>query len=227
MRTSMNSQNPRLRRPVAIAAAALASTLVLASCSEAEDAADDASSAASSAVSSATESDSGNDSDKDSEDKSDDPIVVEDAYIGAKGTDSQATAVYMTLANKSDEDIIIDEVEGSLDADYELHEVVDGVMREKDGGFTIPAGQSVTLEPGGDHIMIMDYSKEIAAGDTVTLTLEDSKGGKHELKDVPVRVQQSRHEHYADDDATDGDTADGDHDGHEDGHGDHEEHKGH
>lgn len=203
MRNSVTTRNALVRRPVAIAAATLASALVLVSCSgtdKDEESADNTHSAASAESSVVSEEQSG------------DAIVVEDAYIGAKGNDSEMTAAYMKLSNTSDEDITIDEVDGSLDADYELHEVVDGVMREKADGFTIPAGGSITLEPGHDHLMIMDYPKELVAGDTVTLILEDTKDRKHELKNIPVRVQQSTHEHYADNDAAD-DSGDDRHEG--------------
>lgn len=44
-------------------------------------------------------------------------------------------------------------------------------MREKPGGLQIPAGGSVTLKPGGDHLMVMGLTKPVTAGDTVTVTL--------------------------------------------------------
>ena len=62
----------------------------------------------------------------------------------------------------------------------ELHEVVmkDGemVMQPKEGGIPIPAGGSATLEPGGDHIMLMDVTEPIEPGDVVELDLELSDG---------------------------------------------------
>jgi len=38
-------------------------------------------------------------------------------------------------------------------------------------GLDVPAGQTVELKPGSYHIMLMDLSAQIKAGDTVPLTL--------------------------------------------------------
>ena len=67
------------------------------------------------------------------------------------------------------------------------------------------------LQPGHEHIMIMDNHDEIAAGDDVTLTLKDEQGKTYELKDVPVRVQQSTHEHYSDGATGDSGKGEGEH----------------
>lgn len=125
-------------------------------------------------------------------------LTFEEAYVGAKGTDKDMTAVFGTLINTTDKEIHIVSASGSLDAKYELHEVVDGVMQENPDGLSIPAGGELELKPGGDHIMIMDYSEEIAAGDDITVALKAEDGTEYELKDIPARVQQSSHEHYGD-----------------------------
>ncbi|TYR14901.1 copper chaperone PCu(A)C [Corynebacterium urealyticum] len=139
-------------------------------------------------------------------------LTFEEAYVGAKGTDKDMTAVFGKLVNNTDKEIHIVSASGSLDAKYELHEVVDGVMQENPDGLRISAGGELELKPGGDHIMIMGYSEEIAAGDDITVTLKAEDGTEYELKNIPARVQQSSHEHYGD--------AHGDHAGME-GHGDH------
>lgn len=45
----------------------------------------------------------------------------------------------------------------------------------------IPAGESVTLEPGGFHIMLMDLKGQIEAGDTIPVTLTFEKAGTVEV----------------------------------------------
>lgn len=136
-------------------------------------------------------------------------LTFTDSYVGAKTADTGMTAVFGVLTNTTDKDIHLTEVTGDLAGEYQYHEVVDGVMRETADGITVPAGDSVTLEPGGHHIMIMDSSEEIAAGDELNLTLTDDRGTTYELNGIPVRVQQSSHEDYG----TDGD-ADMDHSDH-------------
>lgn len=128
-------------------------------------------------------------------------LTFTDSYVGAKTADTAMTAVFGVLTNTTDKDIHLTEVTGDLAGEYQYHEVVDGVMRETADGITVPAGDSFTLEPGGHHIMIMDSSEEIAAGDELNLTLTDDRGTTYELDGIPVRVQQSSHEDYG----TDGD----------------------
>jgi periplasmic copper chaperone A len=41
---------------------------------------------------------------------------------------------------------------------------------------TIPAGGTVTLEPGGYHVMLMDLKKDLKAGDTIPATLTFGSG---------------------------------------------------
>ena len=45
----------------------------------------------------------------------------------------------------------------------------------------IPAGETVTLEPGGFHIMLMELKGQIKAGDTIPVTLTFEKAGTVEV----------------------------------------------
>lgn len=123
-------------------------------------------------------------------------LTISQAYVAAKGTDKAMTPVFLTVTNTTDAPITIVAVEGNLPATYEIHEVVNGVMQKKEDGLTLAPQEETVLQPGGDHIMIMGYSEEIAAGDTVSLTLRDNEGTEYPLPEVPVRVQQATHEHY-------------------------------
>ncbi|WP_062364348.1 copper chaperone PCu(A)C [Variovorax paradoxus] len=62
-------------------------------------------------------------------------------------------------------------------------------MRELPGGLDLPAGQTVELKPGGNHVMMMDLKQALAKGSTVPMTLrfEDAKGQKSSLElNLPV-----------------------------------------
>lgn len=93
------------------------------------------------------------------------------------------TGVFMTLENPSDEDIELvgatNTTEGLTKTPLEIHEVVkgdDGAMKMQmvEGGIVIPANGSVTLKPGGYHVMYWDLLKPIPVGSHVTLTLKFS-----------------------------------------------------
>lgn len=150
-------------------------------------------------------------------------ISLADGYCRAKEEDSDMTACFGTLTNSSDKDITVEsftapDLEG---ASTELHEVVDGQMREKEGGFTIPARGSQELAPGGEHLMIMNYPAPIQAGDALTFNLVTSDGSEL-TTEFPVREQPSGEENYA--------GGHGDHAGHEHEHehgGEHDSHGQH
>lgn len=112
---------------------------------------------------------------------------------------STMTAIFGVLENHRDEDVTLIGFTTSLgDATYEIHEVVNGVMQEKPDGITIPAGGQVELKPGGEHLMIMGYEPEVAAGETVDVTLLLSDGTTAEVKDVAVRTMLPGDEDYGD-----------------------------
>ena len=75
----------------------------------------------------------------------------------------------------------------------EIHtvEMTDGVMqmRPLTDGLEIPANGSVTLEPGGFHIMLMDLQESLVDGETVTLTLT-FESGKEIVTDAEIRNPQ-------------------------------------
>ncbi len=121
-------------------------------------------------------------------------IIIEDAWVRASEYSAEAggmTGVFAKITNRGNGTITL--VGGSTDAAMmvQTHEVVDGQMQEKKGGIEIHVGQTVTLQPGGLHIMLMNLTKPIVVGDkidytfkfegadsqTFTLTAKESEGG--------------------------------------------------
>lgn len=134
-------------------------------------------------------------------------VALTNGVVRAKGTDVEMTAIFGTLTNASDEDVQIVGIDTDLeDGSHEIHEVVDGVMQEKEEPLTIPAGQDHVLEPGGDHFMIMDHAADIPAGDVVSVTIELADGDVIELGEVPVRTMNAGDEDYGEDGALQGHT---------------------
>ena len=100
-------------------------------------------------------------------------LTVADPWV--KTAKAGMTAAFGSFENTGTVPLTILSAKTSASDRTELHEVVGDAgsmtMRPKTGGFTIPAGQKLELEPGGLHIMIMDMKKPVAAGDEVTLRL--------------------------------------------------------
>jgi len=124
-------------------------------------------------------------------------VTFTEGFVKAKPAEKDMTGIFGIFTNNSDRDINVVGFTSDLDVPtYELHEVVDGVMQMKPGGFIIPAGGEHELKPGGDHMMLMDYTEPIEAGDTITITLEFGDGSTQEVADLPVRTIASGEESY-------------------------------
>lgn len=102
------------------------------------------------------------------------PPVAEQAW--AKAADSGMTAVFADITNTGSEPVTIVGGHSEAAQHVELHEVVDGVMREKPGGFVVKPNSTRVLEPGADHIMLMGLAGPLIPGDSVLVTLELDTG---------------------------------------------------
>jgi copper(I)-binding protein len=120
------------------------------------------------------------------------------------GTDSSMpmTAVFGTLRNATDSEITVSGGSSPAAGTVELHEVVrtdsgSMQMQPKPGGFVIAAGADHTLQPGGDHIMLLGLTESLVNGTETSLTLQTSAGDV--TFTVPVRTFSGAEESYAPD----------------------------
>lgn len=114
-----------------------------------------------------------------------------------------AGAVYLRIANETSiEDALVGvEVDASVAARAELHETVAAAMPSGSGmgmgasggpmmemreveRIGVPAGETIALEPGGYHIMLLDLAEPLELGSTIELTLEFEEAGT-----VPVTAE--------------------------------------
>ncbi|ANE04172.1 copper chaperone PCu(A)C [Corynebacterium crudilactis] len=175
------------------AGALLSSALVLAACSPANQSDSTADNAATAPSTTATST---------NVQTTDAVISTENAVVRASVEGSDMTAVFATLVNNSEDDVNVTGFSADVDAaSFEIHEVVDGVMQEKPGGFVVPAGESIELAPGGDHMMILGLANPIAAGDEVAVTLQLADGSEVALDPIPARTIAAGDEDYGNDDA--------------------------
>lgn len=129
-------------------------------------------------------------------------VVIQNGWVRVSEYSDHAggmTGVFATITNNTDTDITL--VGGSSDIApmVEVHEVVmsggEMKMQPKEGGIVIAAGSSVTLEPGGLHVMLMNLSKAILDGDEVTVTL-DFEGAPSQTLTLPAKTSASGDESY-------------------------------
>ncbi|QCR42150.1 hypothetical protein C1N74_16315 (plasmid) [Microbacterium sp. SGAir0570] len=127
-----------------------------------------------------------------------DSVQITDSWV--KSADSGMSAAFGELTNDSDADVTVVSATTEASSMLELHETVENesgemVMRQIEGGFVIPAGGSMDLEPGGNHIMLMDLTAPLVAGDEVTFTLTFSDDSTYEFT-APVKDYSGANENY-------------------------------
>ena len=109
-------------------------------------------------------------------------LTLRDSYVKAAPQDGEMpmSAIFGVLTNSSDRDITLVRGTSDVASSVELHEMaMEGgavKMREREGGFVVPAGGELALEPGGLHVMLIGLTRDIRAGDTVTATLTTADG---------------------------------------------------
>lgn len=125
-------------------------------------------------------------------------VTVSDQWV--KAADSGMTAAFGTLKNSGQREVRVVSATSSVAGKAELHEVVTAAggsptMRPKDGGFVVPAGGSLSLVPGGDHIMLMDLKQPLAVGSDVNVTVQFEDGSSLPFT-AQVRDFPGAGEHY-------------------------------
>ncbi|MFC4224903.1 copper chaperone PCu(A)C [Lysinibacter cavernae] len=171
----MNSTTlPTTRLTLAAAALVAAATLALSGCSTPSSETSPTPSANASAESAA--------------------ITLTDGWV--KAVDGDMTGAFGHLQNSSDQDVTVVSASTPSADMVELHEVVDGKMQAKEGGFVIPARGGYDLEPGGDHIMLMALTGALEPGVNVELTITLDDGSTYDVT-VPVKAYSGANENYA------------------------------
>ncbi|KEJ94479.1 hypothetical protein SAMN05444149_11081 [Pseudosulfitobacter pseudonitzschiae] len=116
-------------------------------------------------------------------------VVVENAWSRASIGVNRPGAAYLTVRNTGNEAVTLTGLTTPLAVMPQIHETktnADGVSSMAPAGeMTIDAGESVALEPGGLHAMLMKLQNPMIEGETFPLTLTFSDGGEVTVE-VPI-----------------------------------------
>ncbi len=109
-------------------------------------------------------------------------IKVSNPTIRATLPGAKVGGGFMMLMNGgSSDDRLVGVTAADSSDDVQLHEmaIVNDVMkmRQLPDGIPLPAGEMVTLEPGGLHVMFMKIKKPFTEGEMVPATLHFEKAG--------------------------------------------------
>lgn len=120
-------------------------------------------------------------------------VSVTDAWVRATMPGQQVTGAYMKI--RSDADARLVRASSPAVPRVEVHEMkMDGnVMRMREvKALELPQGKTVSLEPGGFHIMLINLEKPIATGDVIPLSLTVESDGKQQTVEVNAVARATR-----------------------------------
>jgi len=116
-------------------------------------------------------------------------LTISGAWIRGAPPVASVTAGYLTVTNSGEEADRLVAVEAPFAGTSEIHttRVEDGAMTMApvEDGLRIGPGETLTLAPGGHHLMLMALREPPEPGETRTLTLVFEKAGSVTLS-MPV-----------------------------------------
>lgn len=109
-------------------------------------------------------------------------LTVTDAWARTSMSMDTAGAAYLTITNGTGQGDALIGVSTAAASSPEIHETTatgSGMMgMHPVDRIAIPAGQTVKLEPGGYHIMLIGLTGELKAGAKIELTLKFERAGE-------------------------------------------------
>jgi copper(I)-binding protein len=121
-------------------------------------------------------------------------VAVDDPWIAETPPGATAAAAFMVIANDGAEARTVVGAQSPACERIEIHrsEMDGGIARMREQkSLAVPAGGSVTLEPGGIHLMLI-RPKTLSAGDRVAITFELADGAT-----LTVEAEVRKRGHHA------------------------------
>lgn len=137
--------------------------------------------------------------DKETENGHQDSVMdVHNAWVRATNVDNAnadmtgiVSAAYMEIGNHGDTDRILVSASAPGVGMMQIHQTIiedEVAQMMEQNGLIIPAGETVTLEPGGIHIMLMQLATSLVEGENLNLTLQFDDDSTLEIP-APVRSE--------------------------------------
>jgi copper(I)-binding protein len=129
-------------------------------------------------------------------------IEVTEAWARATVPGQRVAGVYLVIRSNSDARLVGVRSPAAKTAEIHSMSNAEGVMKMRRlTGLDLPAGRSVRLEPGGNHIMMLDIEKPLGVGERVPVTLIVEQKGKRKSISVQADVRAlseggSGHKHH-------------------------------
>lgn len=130
-------------------------------------------------------------------------IVIDGAWARTSPAMVSAGAAYMQITAADADALVSASVDASVAGTVEIHEVVPAdtsmsedsvaegmgaMMMQEIEELALPAGETVSLEPGGYHVMLLDLPDPLETGETFDLTLTFANAGE-QVVSVEIREE--------------------------------------
>ncbi|AIV07810.1 MULTISPECIES: copper chaperone PCu(A)C [Vibrio] len=128
-------------------------------------------------------------------------VMPHEPYARAMAPGAVTSAVFVTFANRSQEDINIVAAETPAAGKVELHDVIkegDVMKMRQVDHITLAAKETTELKPGSLHIMLFDLKKPLNEGDEIEVTVTYDNDQKQSFT-APVKkvmAGMKKHEHH-------------------------------
>jgi len=120
-------------------------------------------------------------------------LVVKDAWARATPPGAGVAAAYLTIVGGAEDDRLVG-VRSEVAAMTQVHSVteVDGVARMREAGrVEVAARATVVLAPNGLHVMLMNLSRPLVAGERFIVTLTFERAGARDVSVVVIAPDQA------------------------------------
>lgn len=108
-------------------------------------------------------------------------IALSGAFSRATLPNAPVAGAFITIANEGADGDQLVSATSEIAGHIELHEMQmqDGVMRMRhlNNGIEIPAGETISLRPGGYHLMLKELRGALVEGETVMIELSFEMAG--------------------------------------------------
>ena len=125
-------------------------------------------------------------------------VLVTDAWVRESIPGTSSSALFATLTNegKKDRKLVRVEVQGADKTELHTSQQVDGMMRMRRlESIALPAGQSQSLAPGGDHVMLFRLAEPLRAGAKLNATFYFDNDEKVQVS-ANVKAGGGGHHHH-------------------------------
>ena len=126
-----------------------------------------------------------------------DKITVNDPYVRAVPPVVKTSAAFMQFQNNdaAEQVLVSASTPAAATVELHMHTMDEGVMRMRQiADVRLPPKETVSLQPGGLHIMLFDLAAPLNPGDRVPITLTFGDGSSKQIS-AQVRSVKSMMQH--------------------------------